>query len=554
MVVAPESLSSLNAEQLRELARDLIAQVARQDAQITHSDHQIYQLDHQIGELDLQLTQRDLQIASLDQAITSKDREILYRQAKIDQLTHEMAVLKRWKFGRSREQLDAGQVSLLDETIDADIAAIEQELEDLTPVPKTDNDPISKPKRAALPAELPRVAVHHEPDSTTCGCGCQLKRIGEDVSEKLDYTPGVMTVERHIRGKWACTNCQTLIQAPVPAQIIDKGIPTSGLLAQVLVAKYSDHLPLYRQEAIFGRSGYAIPRSTLAQWVGVCGVQLQPLVDALKATTLQHAVLHADETPVAMLKPGNKKTHRAYLWAYAAGAFEDLKAVVYDFCETRAGEHCRTFLGEWKGSLVCDDFGGYKAGFANGITEAGCMAHARRKYFDLHVSNKSQIAEQALKYISQLYDFEREIKHLHADERRQMRQTQSKPLVDVFHQWMLLQRQKITDGSATAKALDYSLKRWEALTRFLDDGQLPIDNNWIENQIRPIAIGRNNWLFAGSLRAGQRAAAVMSLIQSAKLNGHDPYAYLKDVLARLPTQKQSQIEELLPHRWQPLTT
>jgi len=531
MVVAPESLASLNAEQLHALTRDLIAQIANREQQINA---------------------RDQQIATLDQVITSKDREIKYRQAKIDQLTHEMAVLKRWKFGRSREQLDAGQASLLDESVDADIAAIEQELQDLTPAAKTDTQTRQQPKRAALPAELPRVDMHHEPDSTTCNCGCQLKRIGEDVSEKLDYTPGVMTVERHIRGKWACSNCETLIQAPVPAQIIDKGIPTSGLLAQVLVAKYSDHLPLYRQETIFARSGYAIPRSTLGAWVGVCGVQLQPLVDALKETMLSHAVLHADETPVAMLKPGNKKTHRAYLWAYAPGAFEDLKAVVYDFCETRAGENCRAFLGEWKGSLVCDDFGGYKAGFANGILEAGCLAHARRKFFDLHVSNKSQIAQQAVDYIGQLYDVEREVKDLNADERRQIRQTRSKPLADAFHQWMVLQRQKVADGSAIARALDYSLKRWTALTRFLDDGQLPIDNNWIENQIRPIAIGRNNWLFAGSLRAGQRAAAVMSLIQSAKLNGHDPYAYLKDVLARLPTQKNSQIDELLPHRWQPL--
>ena len=190
---------------------------------------------------------------------------------------------------------------------------------------------------------------HHEPESTTCttaGCGCTLKRIGEDVSEKLDYTPGLFTVERHIRGKWACAQCQTLTQAPVPAQIIDKGIPTAGLLAQVLVAKYADHLPLYRQETIFARAGMALPRSTLSAWVGMCGVHLQPLVDALKDEILSHAVLHADETPVAMLKPGNKKTHRAYLWAYAPGAFEDLKAVIYDFCESRAGAHARTFLGE----------------------------------------------------------------------------------------------------------------------------------------------------------------------------------------------------------------
>jgi transposase len=519
MVVALESLPSLNAEQLRELVSELMAELAQQSQQ--HAG-----------------------------VVAAKDSDILYRQAKIDKLTHELSTLKRWKFGRSSEQLNGTQISLIEETIDADIAAIEEELKSLAPVAKTDCAPRQQPKRAALPAGLARVDIHHEPDSTTCKCGCQLKRIGEDVSERLDYTPGVFTVEQHIRGKWACADCETLTQAPVPAQIIDKGIPTASLLAQVLVAKYSDHLPLYRQEQIFGRAGVALPRSTLAQWVGICGVQLQPLVDALKTQILSHSVVHADETPVEMLKPGNKKTHRAYLWAYAPGAFEDLKAVVYDFCESRAGEHCRTFLGEWRGALVCDDYGGYKAGFASGITEAGCMAHSRRKFFDLHLSSKSQIAGQACAYISQLYDVEREVKHLGAEERLQVRQRESKPLADAFHQWMLLQRQRITDGSATAKALDYSLKRWGALTQFLDDGQLPIDNNWIENQIRPIAIGRNNWLFAGSLRAGQRSAAVMSLIQSAKLSGHDPYAYLKDVLARLPTHKNSQIEELLPHRWQ----
>jgi len=520
MVQAFESLSNLNAEQLRELAAELIAKIAQQSQQ------------HAV-------------------AIAAKDSDIQYSQTKIDKLTHELATLKRWKFGRSSELLNAAQISLLDETLDADIAAIEEELKELASPVKLEAAPRQQPKRAALPAGLPRVAIHHEPDSTTCGCGCQLKRIGQDVSEKLDYTPGVFTVEEHIRGKWVCDECETLIQAPVPAQIIDKGIPTAGLLAQVLVAKYSDHLPLYRQERIFGRAGVEIPRSTLAQWVGICGVQLQPLVDALKEEILSHSVLHADETPVEMLKPGNKKTHRAYLWAYAPGAFEDLKAVVYDFCESRAGEHARTFQGKWKGRLVCDDYAGYKQGFISGITEVECMAHSRRKFFDLHVSSQSQIAGQACAYISQLYDVEREVKNLSFAERLQVRQARSKPLAEAFHAWMLLHRQKITDGSATAKALDYSLKRWGALTQFLDDGQLSIDNNWIENQIRPIAIGRSNWMFAGSLRAGQRAAAVMSLIQSAKLNGHDPYAYLKDVLARLPTQKNSQIDQLLPHRWQP---
>ncbi|MGF7192498.1 hypothetical protein JOE11_005576, partial [Robbsia andropogonis] len=212
-------------------------------------------------------------------------------------------------------------------------------------------------------------------------------------------------------------------------------------------------------------------------------------------------------------------------------------------------EHARAFLGNWQGKLVCDDFSGYKASFAQGVTEIGCMAHARRKFYELHASNKSQIAEAALTHIGQLYDIEREVHDLEPDERHERRQKRSRPIADALHAWMLLHRQRVSEGSAIAKALDYSLRRWGALTRFLDDSQLPIDNNWAENQIRPIALGRKNWLFAGSLRAGKRAAAIMSLVQSAKLNGHDPYAYLKDVLNRLPTHPARRIDDLLPHNW-----
>ena len=197
---------------------------------------------------------------------------------------------------------------------------------------------------------------------------------------------------------------ETLIQAPVPAHVIDKGIPTAGLLAQVVIAKYADHLPLCRQEKIFARSGLAIPRSTLVHWVGACGVQLQPLVDALREVVLNHNVVHADETPVQMLAPGSKKTHRAYVWAYSTTTFADISAVVYDFSPSRAGEHARAFLQNWKGKLVCDDFGGYKASFEGGVTELGCMAHARRKFYDLHATHKSLIAEEALHYFAQLYE------------------------------------------------------------------------------------------------------------------------------------------------------
>lgn len=494
----------------------------------------------QLRTLALQLTQR----------VESLDKEVHYRKTVNEQLSHEIALLKRHKFAKRSEQLSPDQGSLLEEWVDADIAAIEAELEALQPAPAP-SEARQKPKRAPLPPQFPRTLIHHEPDNTQCKCGCALKRIGEDVSEKLDYTPGVFTIERHIRGKWVCDQCETLIQAPVPAHVIDKGIPTAGLLAHVMVAKFADHLPLYRQEKIFARAGLGIPRSTLAQWVGTCGVRLQPLVDALRDAVLEHGVIHADETPVQMLTPGAKKTHRAYVWAYATSQFSDLSAVVYDFSPSRAGEHARNFLHGWSGKLVCDDFGGYKASFELGVTEIGCMAHARRKFFDLHVTNKSQIAEKALHYIAILYEIEREVRDLEPDLRRLIRHEKAAPVIDALHAWMIGQRQLVPEGSAIAKALDYSLKRWTALARYLEDGAVPIDNNWIENQIRPWALGRSNWLFAGSLRSGKRAAAIMSLIQSARLNGHDPYAYLKDVLTRLPTQRASEIAELLPHRWQP---
>jgi transposase len=416
-----------------------------------------------------------------------------------------------------------------------------------------------------LPAHLARREIHHEPDNTTCGCGQAMKRMGQDVAEKLDYQPGVFTVERHIRGKWVCSCCERLVQAPVPAHVIDKGMPTSALLAQVLVAKYLDHLPLYRQEAVFERAGLAIARSTLAQWVGECGVQLQPLVDALVAEMLKHPVLHADETPVAMLKPASLrdgKTHKAYLWSYCTTSFNPMRAVIFDFADSRGGQHVREFLGlpgsehnpGWKGKLVTDDFSGYKACFELGVTEVGCVAHARRKFHELWANHGSALGEQALKFFVELYEVEREVRPLEPAERKAIRQDRSKPVADALHRWLTQQRQKVPDGSATARAIDYSLKRWKALVRFVDDGDLPIDNNWVENQIRPISIGRKNWLFAGSLRAGQRAAAVMSLVQSARLNGHDPHAYLKDVLERLPTHPASRAGELLPHRWRSSAT
>ncbi len=384
------------------------------------------------------------------------------------------------------------------------------------------------------------------------------RRLRRSLRRRQNYSPAECRCQHpsHIRGKWVCRSCERLIQAPVPPHIIDKGIPTAGLLSQVLIAKYLDHAPLYRQESIFERAGLALPRSTLAQWVGACGVKLEPLIEAMKALLLTRTVLHADETPVPMLKPGLGRTHRAYLWSYSTSEYDEPQIVVYDFADSRGGVHAREFLGSWSGKLVCDDYSGYKALFERGVIEVGCMAHARRKLHDLYANHRSDIAEEGLRFFAALYEIEREARELKLDAegRRRLRQQRSKPIAEALRQWLVRQRGQVPDGSATAKAIAYSLGRWAALLRYLDDGDLPIDNNHIENRIRPVALGRSNWLFAGSLRAGQRAATIMSLIQSAKLNGHDPYRYLKDILERIPTQPASQLVELLPHRWQPTPT
>ena len=430
--------------------------------------------------------------AQLQASLGERDATIQRLTVEKDHLTHEIAILRRHRFGkRSEIKGRSPQQSLLDDLVEEDIAAIETELEKLDE-PLIEARQRSKPRRQSLPPQLPRTEIRHDPESTTCACGCKLTRIGEDVSEKLDYAPGQFSVERHIRSKWACKTCETILQAPVAPHVIDKGIPTTNLLAQVLISKYADHLPLYRQEQIYARAGVDLPRSTLADWVGRCGVELTPLVERLQACLLGHAVLHADETPVPMLSPGKKKTHRAYIWAYATTRSAPIQGVVYDFQPSRSGKASRDFLAAWQGKLVCDDYQGYKAGFANGITEVGCWAHARRKFFELSERGDSPIADRALQMIGLLYDVECDIGEKPPDERQRIRESKSRPIAEQLREWLVQQRAGLTAGTRTAKAIDYSLKRWNALARYLDDGEVPIDNNWIENQIRPWALGRKN--------------------------------------------------------------
>lgn len=285
----------------------------------------------------------------------------------------------------------------------------------------------------------------------------------------------------------------------------------------------------------------------MVRWVGRIGVALQPLVERLMALLLERDVLHADETPVAQLDPGRGKTKRAYLWVYRSNVLETgPPIVVFDYRESRAGRHVQDFLGEWRGHLMVDDYAGYKALFAQGVTELGCMTHVRRKFFELNAAQPNPVAQEALSRIAALYAIEQQGKDLDVEARTQLRREQAQPLLDAWHDWLLKTRVTVADGGGTARAIDYTLRRWVALSRYAQDGRLPIDNNPVENTIRPIAIGKKNWLFAGSERAGKRAAAIQSLLATAKLNGLDPAAWLRDTLEKLPTCLNSEIDSLLP--------
>jgi len=479
--------------------------------------------------------------------------ELRFEKTRNAALNFEVARLKRWRFGSSSESLDTTTQAVLFDAILADTLlediAAQQARKPAASAPPAKRQAV----RQALPASLPRVERHHELEQTHCACGEAFKRIGEEVSEQLDCVPAQFFVLRHVRGKYACACCQTIQAAPMPAQMIDKGIPAPGLLAQVAVAKHDDHLPLYRQTEIYARSGVHIPRSSMAQWIGICGVRLAPLVAALKAYILSHGVIHVDETPVSLLAPGKGKTKKAYVWVYRTTNFVSQRAVYYDFCNSRSGEHPRRVLADFSATLVTDDYSGYHASHRGGVTAALCWAHARRKLFEAHRDTGSEIAGQAVALIAKLYEIERETRELAPAARQLLRQQHSLPIVEALHAWLVAKRQALAKADATAKAIDYSLSNWKGLIHFLDDGNVPIENNAAENSIRPLAIGRRNWLFVGSQQAGERAGNVLSLIESAKLNGHDPWAYLKDVFERLPTLKNADLASILPHIWQPPT-
>lgn len=514
------------------------------------------------GRLSEQIISNAAELASRNVELASRNTELHAANIKIQALVLELARYRRIRFGAKSEAVRAGTIDLFNETLEADIVAAKAELArqeaaaaaavatGSVAVVKPPRPPRAKAGRQPLPDHLTRCVHIHEPVSCTCGkCNGMLVKIGDDITEQLDVIPTKFFVHRHIRPQYACRACETVTAAPIPPAIIDGGMAATGLLVWIIISKYLDHLPLYRLEQIAARSGVPLAISTQADWVGRIGVALQPLSDRLAELLRQRAVLHADETPVAQLDPGGGKTKRAYLWAYRSNVLETgPPIVVFDYQVSRAGEHVRKFLAGWKGSLMVDDYSGYKALFAEGVVELGCLAHARRKFFDLNAAAPNAIAQEALARIAALYEIEARGKGMWVIDRLLLRQWEALPLLESMHEWLKKARLASAHGGGTAKAIDYSLKRWAALSRYVGHGALPIDNNPVENVIRPIAIGKKNWLFMGSERAGQRAAVIQGLLATAKLNGLDPAAWLRDTLDALPTCKNHQIDTLLPLR------
>jgi transposase len=526
----------------------LRAQIAAQLQQIAERDRLIDSQGHALAERTAALSERD-------QRIASQQREIQQLDLRVQHLNHEIARLRRIQFGARTEALSALQRELFADTMAEELATAEQALEqaDSAAPASPAEAPIARPakatpKRQALPPELPRVTTVHEPASgCTCAtCAAALVKIGEHVSEKLAYTPGRFHVERHVHPQYACRACETVVAEPVAPAIIDRGLPAPSLLAQVLLAKYTDHLPLYRQQAIYARAGVELPRSTLADWVGACGVALQPLADRLREKLREQACLHADETPVDTLDPGSGKTRQSYLFAYRSTAGPPI--VLFDYADSRSGKHAREFLGDWRGALMVDDYAGYKALFREGVTELACWVHVRRKFVEVVQASGSPLAQEAVERIGVLYRIEAEAKEhgLQGEALRAYRQQHAAPRLTELHVWLQALGVQALKNSGLAKAVNHALGRWPALLRYLDDGGRPIDNNPIENAIRPITLGRKNWLFIGGTNAGPRAAAIMSLVATAKANGLCPQAWLTDVLTRLPTTRNRDIDSLLP--------
>src|SRR5271166_2315514 len=513
----------------------------------------------EIAELRALLAEREAELAQARAALTGAHR-------RIEQYKAQLAQLRRMQFGRSSEKLDI------------QIAQLELTLEDLeegeagrtAPQRAPDQPPRERrqPVRRPLPDHLPREEIVHDPGSVCPGCGgTRFSKLGADVTEILEKIPARLKVIRHIRPKLSCRCCERIMQAPMPDLPITKGRPGPGLVANVVVSKYLDGLPLYRQSAILAREGIEIERATLADWVGHAAWWVTPLAELIGAHVLAAPIIHTDDTPIAVLAPGNGKTRTGRLWTYVVderpwqGGWAP--AAYYRFSPDRRGGRPRDHLARFRGVIQADAFSGYHAltqpasvsdRVGRGpppLIHAACWAHARRKFYDVFESTKLPIAEEALKRIGELYKIEAGITGQPVETRLATRQSRAVAILDALRDWLTAQRRRLSAKNALAKAIQYALSRWEALTRYAGDGRLAIDNNVAERALRGIAITRKNFLFLGSDAGGERAAILYTVLETAKLNGLDPQAYRADVINRIAgSHPINRLGELLPWNWQ----
>jgi transposase len=491
---------------------------------------------------------QQLQLSAKSEALAAEQEKRISRDSEIEHLKLVITKLQRLIFGTRSEK------------VSHEIEQLELKLEELethhseraatTPAAHSTTKP--KPARRPLPDHLPREVHTHLPAEHACPKCCgELRKLGEDVSEILERVPATYKVIRHVRVKMACTRCDVIVQAPAPSRPIERGMAGPALLAHVLVSKFADHLPLYRQSEIFAREGIDLDRSTLADWVGSASHLLDPLVEQIHKHVLAATKIHADDTPIPVLAPGLGKTKTARLWTYVRddrpAGMDTPPAVWFAYSPDRKGEHPKLHLRHFSGILQADGYAGFHHLYEGGrIIEAACWAHVRRKFYDIQVATSSAIADEAIERIGALYGIEREVRGKPAELRCEVRQVRARPLIGELHQWLNKTLARLSRKSDTAAAIRYALSRWRALTRYLDDGQIEIDNSGAERALRVVALGRKNFLFCGSDAGGQRAAAIYSLLGTAKLNGLDPELYLRRILENIADHPINRIHELLP--------
>jgi transposase len=504
-----------------------------------------------VAELKAMLQEQHAQLLTHREQLVLKEAQILDYTVEIESLKLLILKLRSMQYGK-RSEKRAHQIEQLEllvenlETAAAERSSVVYQRSATKPAAS-----VPKPRRE-FPPHFPRETQTIAPQQSCCpDCGGELKHLGEDVCEIIEREPVRHKVIRIVRPKLACTSCDTIVQAPAPSRPIERGMAGSGLLAHVLVSKYGDHVPLYRQAEIFAREGLELDRTLLAQWVGNVSALLTSLTNALRVHVLAADVVHADDTPLPVLAPGRGKTKTGRLWTYVrderpAGG-ESAPAVWFAYSPDRRGEHPQQHLADFRGILQADAYAGFSKIYDGGLVfEASCWAHARRKFVELDELHKSALAAEMVARVGALYGIEQEIRGRRPDERRSVRQERSRPLLDAMKPWLEQTLATLSQKSATAKAIRYVLGRWESLTRYCDDGRIEIDNNAAERALRCVSLGRKNFLFAGSDAGGERAAAIYSLLGSAKLNGHNPEAYIRAVLERIADHPINRIHELLP--------